>query len=127
MTGSYSKLFLLFLLSASYGCLSVPANSGKTNFSSYAESVFRRQNEISSKLMMLNDNEQLGDNQDLEDGETSMIEACHLLNDYAEQDGNGDSMSWSFKAKVQSSIEGCDNSIKRIEVLLEKLIPGPKL
>jgi hypothetical protein len=125
---SFSYLFLLLasLLCGLTGCASVPANSGQTSFSGYAESVFRHQNEISSRLMMLNDSDGFEPSEELEESESKMSEACHLLNDYAEQDKDGDSMSWSFKAKVQSSIPGCDNSIKRVESLLMKLNAEPK-
>jgi hypothetical protein len=46
-----------------------------------------------------------------------MREACYLLNEYAEREISGESMSWRFKSKVQDSIEACDKSVQRLEVL----------
>jgi hypothetical protein len=47
----------------------------------------------------------------------AMRDACHLLNEYAEREMSGESMSWRFKSKVQDSIETCDKSVQRMEVL----------
>lgn len=102
-------------------CATVPANSGQSSFSGYAEAVFRHQNEVSSRIMMLNEADQLPDSKEFERAEEAMDEACHLLNDYAERETSGESMSWRFQSKVQASVEGCDAGIKRMETLLEGL------
>ena len=100
------------------GCATLPPHSTHKSFASYAESVFRHQNEVSSRLMMLSDADQLPDSEAFENAEESMADACHLLNEYAERESNGESMSWRFEAKVQASIEGCDASIQKMEELL---------
>lgn len=87
-------------------------------FAAYAESVFRHQNKVSSRLMMLNDMDQLPDSESFEVAESQMQNACHLLNEYAEHESDGESMSLNFKSKVQDSIELCDQSIERMEALL---------
>lgn len=106
------------------GCATVPPKSGYSSFSGYAESVFRHQNELTSRLMMLNEAEQLPDNDEFENAEEALADACRLLNEYAERESSGDSMGLRFKAKVQGSVEGCDNSIQRMEDLLTKLGKG---
>jgi hypothetical protein len=110
------KLIVLVLsFSFLLGCASAPVNSGHDSFADYAESVFRRQNQLSSRLMMLNDDAEDEEVFDVADQE--MRDACHLLNEYAEREISGESMSWRFKSKVQDSIEACDKSVQRMEVL----------
>jgi hypothetical protein len=109
------------------GCATPPANSGHSSFSGYAESVFRHQNDVGSRLMMLNDADQLPDDEEFQSAEEAMANACHLLNEYAERESNGDSMGWRFKSKVQDSIKDCDASVKRMETLMAKpeMMPKP--
>ena len=113
----YPTLTILLCCGLS-GCASVPPNSGHDSFTDYAESVFRHQNAVLSRLMMLNEAEQLPDNDVFQNTEQAMHDACHLLNEYAERESDGESMSLRFKAKVQSSIESCDESIQKMEALL---------
>ncbi|MGZ4957929.1 MAG: hypothetical protein ACXV7J_01640 [Methylomonas sp.] len=100
------------------GCAALPPHSVHSSFAAYAESVFRHQNELSSRLMMLSESDQLPDSEVFEKAEEAMSDACYLLNEYAERENSGDSIGWGFEAKVQSSIEGCDASIQRMETLL---------
>jgi len=109
------------------GCASVPRNSQHVSFADYAESVFRHQNAVISRLMMLNEADLLPDNDIFENTEQAMHEACHLLNEYAERESDGESIGLRFKAKVQSSIEGCDESIQKMEALLAGVDPYPSL
>jgi hypothetical protein len=97
------------------GCASAPVNSGHDSFADYAESVFRRQNQLTSRLMMLNDD--ADEDEVFEVADQAMRDACHLLNEYAEREMSGETMSWRFKSKVQDSIEACDKSVQRMEVL----------
>ncbi|MCQ8181575.1 hypothetical protein NP603_10680 [Methylomonas sp. SURF-1] len=106
------------------GCASAPASSGLDSFADYAESVFRHQNAIMSRLMMLSEAEMLPDTDDFEAAEQAMHDACHLLNEYAEREADGESMGFRFKAKVQSSIEGCDASVQKMEALLSGIDPS---
>ncbi len=123
------KFLLLFVCLASgmIGCATPPANSGHSSFSGYAESVFRHQNDVSSRLMMLNDADQLPDDDEFEKAEEAMTDACHLLNEYAERESSGEGMSWRFKSEVQASVQGCDASVKRMETLIAKPEMKPKL
>lgn len=106
------------------GCASVPANSGYNDFSSYAEAVFRHQNQVTSRVMMLNEADQLPDSDELEQAEDRMSDACELLNEYAERQSDRESMGWHFKTRVQYSVQGCDDSISRLEKLLDALETG---
>ena len=102
-------------------CATVPPNALQTSFSGYAEAVFRHQNELGSRLMMLNDANQLPDDEEFDKTEQAMTDACHLLNEYAERETSGDNIGLRFKVKVQASVEGCDLSIKKMEALLTKV------
>jgi hypothetical protein len=114
--------WLLLALSLTMcACSSLPANSGQSNFSGYAEAVFRHQNELGSRLMMLSNSDQLPDNDEFDQAEQAMTEACHLLNEYAERENNGESIGLRFKTKVQASVEGCDVSVQKMEALLSRV------
>lgn len=122
-------LTLVTLLSCGLiGCASVPANSQHDSFADYAESVFRHQSTVLSRLMMLSEADQLPDNNIFENTEQAMHDACQLLNEYAERESDGEHMGLQFKAKVQASIESCDASIQKMEALLATIdqYPLPK-
>jgi len=102
------------------GCAHVPPNSGTTSFSSYAESVFRHQNEVNSHLLMLSESDSLPDNEEFDSAEEAFQESCHLLNEYAEHESSGENMSLLFKSKVQDSVANCDSGIKRMEAVMKK-------
>jgi hypothetical protein len=101
------------------GCAILPTN-GQVNFSAYAEKVFRHQNAVSSRLMLLNDTDAIDDEEAINSAEESMIEACHYLNEYAERANDAESIDWSFKAKVQASVEPCDKAVWLLEAILDK-------
>ncbi|MBS4052751.1 MAG: hypothetical protein KGZ69_16350 [Methylomonas sp.] len=118
------KKFLIVTLLGSTACTTLPpAAKAYDNFSDYAESVFRHQNVLISRLMMLNDSDALDDNEKLETAEQDMNDACHLLNEYAEHEMSGESMGLFFKREVQASIEDCDHKIRNLETLLTEILP----
>ncbi len=107
------------LLAALASCATLPPSAQQyDNFADYAESVFRHQNDLISRLMMLNETEQLEENAEVEQAEQEMQEACQLLNEYAERESDGDFIGPFFKRKVQTSIENCDRNIQQLETLL---------
>lgn len=117
---SIKSIVLVLPFSFLLGCASAPVNSGHDSFADYAESVFRRQNQLSSRLMMLNDDAEEAEIFEVADQE--MRDACHLLNEYAEREMSGESMGLRFKSKVQDSIEACDKSVQRMEVLFSTTV-----
>lgn len=126
----YSTLKIVLLAGTLSACAhKPPVNSGFDNFASYAESVFRHQNQLSSKLMMLSEADMLPDDEKFENAEESMSEACSLLNEYVEKERGGESMGLRFQQKVQDSVEICDLSIRRMEAMLNtlssKAVPHP--
>lgn len=120
MALSGTNYLLIFSLLATAACTTLPpAAKAYDNFADYAESVFRHQNVLTSRLMMMND----FDNEKLEDAEQEMNDACHLLNEYAEREMAGESMGLFFKREVQASIEICDEQIQNLETLLTEIHP----
>ena len=113
--------FVVYFLFGLAGCATLQGNGSLSNFSDYAESVFRHQNEISSRLMMLSDSDQLPDSTEFESAEEAMVNACSLLNEYAERESSGESMGLRFKARVQASVEACDASAQRMDTLLKNI------
>lgn len=71
--------------------------------------------------MMMNDSNSDSENDRLQNAEQEMNDACHLLNEYAEHEINGESMSLFFQRKVQASIENCDHKIQNLENMLVEL------
>jgi len=113
---------LLGVATALVGCASVPPGAGKhVSFSDYAEAVFRHQNEVSNRLLMINDTEQSPETVEFQQAEEAMDSACQLLNEYAERENDGESSSWRFQARVQDSIQICDNCVQRMELLLNQM------
>ncbi|MCQ8103144.1 hypothetical protein NP590_03405 [Methylomonas sp. SURF-2] len=117
----FKKLLTVTLLGAAACSTLPPAAKDFDNFSDYVESVFRHQNLLSSRLMMLS--EAMAENETLEDAEQDMNDACHLLNEYADHEMSGESMGLFFKRRVKASIEECDKKIHILEALLPKNDP----
>lgn len=88
----------------------------------YGESVFRRQNVITSQIMMLSESELSPENsQKLQQAEAQMQKDCKLLNEYANREMDKANIDLLFKKQVRDSIQGCDASIQKMEVLLRQL------
>lgn len=104
-------------------CAALPPTAKEfASFSDYAESVFRRQNALSSRLMMLNETDQIPDDDQLEGDEQAMHDACHLLNEYAEMEISGEFINPLFASSVQGSIETCEQRIATLESRLNRLL-----
>jgi len=107
---------------ASTACSSLPPAAQQYNsFAEYAEAVFRHQNQITSRIMMMSETDVFSENNRLQNAEQAMNDACHLLNEYAEHEMNGDSMGIFFQRRVQASIENCDDKIQTLENMLVEL------
>ena len=91
-------------------------------YAKYAESVFIRQNEVTSEIMMLPEDEfDPYEYESLLDTEKEMQDACELLNEYAIREVEGQSIGLFFKRRVQNSVEGCESAIRNVETSLAKL------
>ncbi len=101
------------------GCSLMEMITHEQALSSYAESIFRRQNEVTSKLMMIPEDE-LDDPEAVYQAEMNMHKACRLLNEYSQREMEGKPVSLLFKKRVRNSLEDCDESIQELEELLEE-------
>ena len=118
LSGYKTFLIAVILLLETAACSTLPASAQQyDNFTDYAEAVFRHQNDLTSRLMMA-DPDSLPDNDHLEMAEEAMNDACHLLNEYAERENEGESVGLFFKREVQASIENCDRKIQKLEAML---------
>ncbi len=119
LSGYKKFLITAIFLPVSTSCSTLPPNAQQyDSFADYAEAVFRRENDLISRIMMLNDIDTLADSERIQNAEQSMNDACYLLNEYAEKESNGDSTGLFFKHKVKASIENCDRKIQTLESLL---------
>ena len=127
LSGYKTLLIAATLIPVSTSCSTLPPNAQQyDSFADYAETVFRRENDLISRIMMMTDGDTLPDSDSLEDAEQSMNDACYLLNEYAERESNGDSMGLFFKHKVRASIENCDRKIQTLEALVADLEKSPQ-
>lgn len=122
MKSLQSHLLSLLLGSTVMGCASLPAGIAQDSFADYAESVFKHQNQLISRLMMLADSDDPIEDAEFENREQAMHEACALLNEYAEHEISGEEMSWRFKLQVKDSIQSCDDSVRGLESLVAVLV-----
>jgi hypothetical protein len=86
------------------------------------EAVFRRQNEMTSQVMLLSETElSESELQKLQQTEARMQQDCHLLNEYARREMEDESMDLAFQNQVKNSISACEASIQKIEATLTEL------
>jgi len=121
------KTFFIITTLVSPACSSLPpAAQQYDSFAEYAEAVFRHQNSLTSRIMMMNESNPVSGNDRLQNAEQEMNNACYLLNEYAEHEINGESMGIFFKRRVQASIENCDIKIQNLEHMLVELNKSSK-
>ena len=114
------KRFGFYGLVLSLSNLTACATLGYQNTAEYVESVFKRQNAISTLVMMLADDELSAEEYELLlQAEAKMQQDCKLLNEIARKEINNESSNLLFKKRVSDSVEGCELSIEVVESLLE--------
>jgi len=93
----------------------------RDEFARYVEDVFRLQNRMTSEVMMLLETDDTGTNHDdLVQAERQMHEVCGALNEYADRDGEGQSIGLFLGRDVEKSAVNCEQAALRVEALLEK-------
>lgn len=121
-------VFTVCILLISSGC-TVFSGSSKgryfdpfTGYADYAEDVFIRQNQATSEIMMLSEDDmEPFAYEHLQEAENKMQKACELLNEYAVREIDGQSIGLFFKKKVKNSVEGCEYALRNVESILAKL------
>ena len=90
-------------------------------FSRYVESVFKLQNSMTSQIMALADSDDKPKNIDaLSQAEQRMQKRCEALNEYAERDSEGLSVSLTLQNRVAQSAKDCETAAKEIQAMLLK-------
>lgn len=118
----FSGLCVLVGSGALMGCSLVQDVWNQDDIAEHGEAVFRRQNAITSQVMMLSDSDLSASNQKkLQQAESKMQQECKLLNEYATREMDKKTSDVLFQKQVRDSIEGCDSSIKQIENTLVEL------
>jgi len=105
---------VLVLAALNNACSLVEAVTHRQALSDYAEALFRRQNELTTVIMMLPE-----ENDAVYQAEMDMHTACKLLNDYARLTMEGKNASILFQRKVKNSLPACDVAIQKLETILD--------
>lgn len=108
----------LLLIVACQGCAEVNSIRRKDEVAKHAEAVFRRQNALTTRIMMSADAEMLDDVR-LYEAEMKMHDACKLLNEYSTREIDGKPIGMLFKRRVRASLNACEESIRQVESVLE--------
>ncbi len=104
------------------GCSLISDIWQQDTIAEYGEKVFRKQNLITSQVMMLSESDLSPKNsQKLQQAESKMQKDCKLLNEYASREMDKATIDLLFQKQVRDSISGCDASIQSIQLLLEQL------
>lgn len=115
----FFRLYAAMLLIIFYqGCAELGAIRRKDQVAEHAEAVFRRQNALTSRIMMSAD-EAMQDDTRLYEAEMKMHDACKLLNEYSTREIEEKPLGMLFKRRVRASIKACEDSIRAVESALE--------
>ncbi|MGR9052508.1 MAG: hypothetical protein ACU84J_07660 [Gammaproteobacteria bacterium] len=103
-------------------------NSGRSRdeFAEYVESVFKFQNQMTSKVMMLTAGaDDLSDYEEIFIAEQRMQEQCEPLNEYAALEADGGNIGFFLRRRVEKTAEICDRAAHRVENLLKLMSRQP--
>lgn len=118
----FSGLIFFFATHDLVGCSLFQDMWEQDTIAEHGEAVFRKQNLITSQIMMLSESDLSAENlQKLQQAESRMQKNCKLLNEYATKEMDKAVINLSFKKQVRDSIENCDLSIQQIENTLIEL------
>ncbi len=95
----------------------------KENMSKYAESIFKRQNLATQQFILLEEDLTPAEQERLSETEMQMFSACRLLNEAANLEMEGKKISFYFQGLIKNSLKECDDSVKKMELLLKNTVP----
>jgi len=117
----YFTMLISSLLLASCTVVQKPFEL-KQHATEYAETLYKRQNLATQQVMfLLEEDISAEEEEQLSDAELEMYQACELLNEVASREQEGEAISLYFKKQVQGSFNACDDSVKKMELLLQQL------
>ena len=124
-------IFHLILLTSSCSTITTYTPDGTAEnrsieeFKLYAEEVFRRQNRISTELIMLlidyDIDSKEKQHQLIVDAEEKITDACQPLNTMVIMKVENRDIDMSLKFKIVDSISKCDYITREVEVMLKEL------
>lgn len=118
----FCGLFIFYTSEFLTGCSLISDAWNQDSIAEYGETVFRKQNLLTSQVMMLSDADLSPENsQKLQQAESKMQKDCKLLNEYATREMDKAAIDLVFQKQVRDSISGCDASIQSIQSLLGQL------
>lgn len=125
---SFHGCALVFIMMVLTGC-AAPFERGygakrqsREEFERYVEDVFRLQNNMTSEVMMLMENEDNSQSHaTLIRAEQHMREICAPLNEYASRNSEGLSVGLLLSHSVERSAVDCERAARQVESLLEEL------
>ncbi|MDD5578593.1 MAG: hypothetical protein PHY16_04840 [Methylobacter sp.] len=93
----------------------------KKEFAHYVEDVFRLQNNMTSRVMMLLESDDaIKNNYALFQAEQQMQKVCGPLNEYASRESEGLSAGLFLKRRVEKSAVECEQAAREVKSLLEQ-------
>lgn len=105
------------------GCMLLDAQQELDDFSAYAEKVFLHQNAMTDQILEAADSLTSAQYTQLSQAELKMHDACQLLNEYAIRERDGLERGLLFRNRVRLSIRGCDESLVKVQQLLQSMNP----
>lgn len=118
-------IFSILIFALQTGCASTSKPIEKEyseSLTKYTETLFRRQNQASSTLMILSEDEfDEMDYQALLEAEQEMHSACQSFNEYASILSEGSNPGILLRNKVYRSLDECDTATQNLELLLQQL------
>lgn len=118
----FCGLFIFCSSEMLVGCSLISDAWNQDSIAEYGEAVFRKQNLITSQVMMLSESDLSPENaKKLQQAESQMQAKCRLLNEYATREMDKAAIDLMFQKQVRDSISGCDLSIQSIQSLLGQL------
>jgi len=120
----YILLKILFLLILVTSCSYIQKPMQLTDdMTGYAEKLYKRQNQVILQVMeALEEELPLAEDEKLSDAELQMYDNCHLLNEMAVHEMEGDSVSFYFKGQVQRSLKNCNKGVNHLETVLRHVV-----
>lgn len=115
-------LFMVALSSCSVPLFGAygPIGHSREEFEHYVEEVFRFQNEMTTKVMMLVETGEKNNMEQILQSEQHMHRICEPLNVYVSREMDGLSEPLSLRRKVMQSTTDCDHAAHELNKLLEE-------
>lgn len=124
---SYLRIAMLVLFMAALPSCTAPLfgaygpiGHSREEFEHYVEEVFRFQNEMTTKVMMLLETGEKSNMEQILQSEQHMHQICEPLNVYVSREMDGLSEPFSLRRQVMKSTTDCDHAAHELDKLLEE-------